>query len=146
MKSHNNVWLMITPHLTLKPSQWINTGWIMFGLLGLPLVIPPLITIYKIVEVNNHEYNFFHDHIQEIKGVFTKTTNEVQYFRIKSIQLKEPLLYRIMGLSTLMISSSDWYAPFMDVTAIPIGQELMHDIQKIVKTERKRNKVREYDV
>lgn len=137
---------MYKPELTLKPSQWINTGWIMFGLLGIPLVIPPLIAIYKIIKVSCHRYDFYVDHILETKGVFTKVTNEVHYFRVKSMQLEEPLLYRLVGLSTLRIKSSDWYVPYLDIMAIPIGEILMKDIKKVVNLERKNHQVREYDI
>jgi uncharacterized membrane protein YdbT with pleckstrin-like domain len=141
----NNVWLMKS-ELTLKPSQWINTGWIMFGLLGIPLVIPPLIAIYKIIEVSCHRYDFYEDHVLETKGVFNRVTNEVRYFRVKSIQLEEPLLYRIFGLSTLRIKSSDWYSPNLSIVAITIGPILMKDINRVVKVERKEHGVKEYDI
>ena len=118
----------------------------MFGLLGIPLVIPPLIAIYKIIKVSCHRYDFYVDHILETKGVFTKVTNEVHYFRVKSMQLEEPLLYRLVGLSTLRIKSSDWYVPYLDIMAIPIGETLMKDIKKVVSLERKNHQVREYDI
>jgi len=137
---------MDRPELILKPSQWINTGWIMFGLLGIPLVIPPIIALYKIIYVSCHRYHFFEDHILETKGVFNRTTNEVHYFRIKSMQLEEPLLYRFVGLSTLRIKSSDWYVPYLDVSAITIGDTLMKDLKKVVSLERKNHQVREYDI
>jgi uncharacterized membrane protein YdbT with pleckstrin-like domain len=134
------------PELILKPSQWINTGWIMFGLLGLPLVIPPLIALYKIIEVATHSYEFYEDRILETKGIFNRVTNEVSYFRVKSVQLEEPLLYQIVGLSTLRIKSSDWYVPNLSILAIPIGPILMEDITRVVKIERKHHGVREYDI
>lgn len=45
--------------LTLKPSQWINLGYILFGLIGSPLVIPSLIMIYKILDVYLWRYEFY---------------------------------------------------------------------------------------
>jgi hypothetical protein len=137
---------MKEPELTLRPSQWINTGWIMFGLLGIPLVIPPLIAIYKIIDVYCHKYHLYDEYMLETKGVFNRTTSELYYYRIKSIQLDEPLLYRILDLYTVRIISSDKYLPNLNLTAIPVGPIFVQEMRDIIKVERKRRGVRELDV
>lgn len=132
--------------LTLKPSQWINIGWVIFGVLGIPLVFPPLIAIWKILEVSCHRYDFYDDRITETSGVINVTTNEIYYHRIKGTSLEEPLLYRIVGLSTLHVRTSDQYVSELNITAIPIGKALMKDLKNIVKASKKREGVREFDM
>lgn len=132
--------------LILRPSQWTNAGWIMFGLLGIPLVIPPLIALYKIIEVHCHRYQFYETHIIETKGVFNVTHSEVYYYRIKSIQVEEPLLFRLVGLSNIHIKTSDQYIREITVNAIPVGLTLVNDLRNVVKVERKNNNVRELDM
>jgi uncharacterized membrane protein YdbT with pleckstrin-like domain len=136
----------MNPELILKPSQWINAGWIMFGLLGIPLVIPPLIALYKIIEVHCHRYQFYETHIIETKGVFNVTHSEIYYFRIKSIQVEEPLLFRLVGLSNIHIKTSDQYIRELTLSALPVGETLVTDLRNVVKLERANNNVRELDM
>lgn len=132
--------------LTLKPSQWINIGWVIFGVLGIPIVFPPLIAIWKILEVSCHRYDFYDDRITETSGVINVTTNEIYYHRIKGTSLEEPLLYRIVGLSTLHVRTSDPYVSELNIVAIPIGKALMKDLKNIVKASKKKNGVKEFDM
>lgn len=132
--------------LILRPSQWTNAGWIMFGLLGIPLVIPPLIALYKIIEVHCHRYQFYETHIIETKGVLNVTHSEIYYYRIKSIQVEEPLLFRLVGLSNIHIKTSDQYIREITINAIPVGLTLVNDLRNVVKVERTNNNVRELDM
>jgi uncharacterized membrane protein YdbT with pleckstrin-like domain len=137
---------MKEPEIVLKPSQWTNIGWIVFGLVGIPLVIPPLIALYKIIEVYCHRYQFYETHIIETKGVFSITHSEIYYFRIKSIQVEEPLLFRLVGLSNIHIRTSDQYIRELTLSALPVGKTLVTDLRNVVKVERANNNVRELDM
>ena len=137
---------MNEPEITLKPSQWLNAGWILFGLAGIMFVIPPLIAIWKMIETHCHKYDFYEDHILESNGVFTVTRNEIHYFRIKSIQIDEPFLYRLVDLSSLHIKTSDQYTMEFTLKAIPVGRTLVNDLRAVVKSERKAHNVREFDM
>jgi len=132
--------------LTLKPSQWINIGWVIFGIVGLLFVIPPIVAIWKILEVSCHRYDFYDDRITETKGIVNSITNEVYYHRIKGVNMEEPILYQIVGLSTLNIRTSDPYVTELEIKAIPIGKTLMRDLNNVVKVSKKKEGVREFDM
>jgi len=137
---------MNEPEITLRPSQWINSGWILFGLVGLPFVIPPLIAIWKMIETHCHRYDFYEDHILESNGVFDVTRNEIHYFRIKSIQIEEPFLYRVVEISNIHIKTSDQFNQEVTLRALPVGKTLVTDLRRVVKSERKAHSVREFDM
>jgi membrane protein YdbS with pleckstrin-like domain len=137
---------MNEPEITLRPSQWINSGWILFGLVGLPFVIPPLIAIWKMIETYCHRYEFYEDHILESNGVFDVTRNEIHYFRIKSIQIEEPFLYRVVEISNIHIKTSDQFNQEVTLRALPVGKTLVTDLRRVVKSERKAHSVREFDM
>lgn len=137
---------MTEPELTLKPSQWINSGWILFGLVGILFVIPPLIAIWKMIETYCHRYDFYEDHILESKGVFNVVRNETHYFRVKSVLTDEPFLYRLVDLSTIYLKTSDQYTTETVLKAIPVGRTLVEDLRRVVKLERKNHNVREFDM
>jgi uncharacterized membrane protein YdbT with pleckstrin-like domain len=137
---------MNEPEITLRPSQWTNLGWILFGLGGIMFVIPPLIAIYKMIETYCIRYDFYEDHILESKGVFSVTRNEIHYFRVKSIQIDEPFLYRLVSLSNIHIKTSDQYTMEFTLRALPVGRTLVNDLRAVVKAERKNHSVREFDM
>lgn len=137
---------MDEPEITLRPSQWLNTGWIMFGLVGIPFILPPLIALFKMLELYCHRYDFYETHILESKGIFSVTRNEVHYFRIKSIQVEEPFLYRLVNLTTVHIKTSDQFNKEFVLKAIPVGKSLVQDLRNVVKAERKMHNVREFDM
>lgn len=137
---------MNEPEITLRPSQWLNAGWILFGLVGIPLVFPTVIAIYKMIETHCHRYDFYEDHILESKGVFSVIRNEVHYFRIKSIQVEEPFLHRVVDISNVHIKTSDQYMLDFTLKALPVGRTLVKDLKRVVKVERKAHNVREFDM
>jgi uncharacterized membrane protein YdbT with pleckstrin-like domain len=137
---------MNEPELTLRPSQWLNAGWILFGLVGIPLVLPTIAAIWKVVETYCHRYDLYEDHILESTGVFTVTRNEIHYFRIKSIQIDEPFLYRLVGLSNIHIKTSDQFMMDFTLKAVPVGRTLVNDLRNVVRAERKAHNVREFDM
>lgn len=137
---------MNEPEITLRPSQWLNAGWIMFGLGGCMFIIPPIIALFKMLETYCHRYDFYEDHILESKGIFSVTRNEVYYYRVKSIQIEEPFLYRLVDLSNIHIKTSDQFNREFTLSAVPVGKSLVSDLRKVVKLERKANKVREFDM
>lgn len=137
---------MNEPELTLRPSQWINSGWILFGLVGIPFVIPTLIALFKMLETYCHRYDFYEDHILESKGIFSVTRNETHYYRIKSILMEEPFLYRVVDIYNIHIRTSDQYNQDVLLHAVPVGKTLVDDLKRVVKLERKQHNVREFDM
>ena len=138
---------MKEPEIVLRPSQWLNAGWILFGLVGIPFVVPPLIAIYKVIETHCHRYDFYEDHILESYGVFSVIRREVHYFRVKSMLIDEPFLYRLVDLSSVHIKTSDQFNQEFTLKAIPVvGRTLVDDLKAVVKAERKHHNVREFDM
>lgn len=130
----------------LRPSQWINTGYVLFGLIASPLVIPFLIMLYQMLDVYFWRYEFYEDHVIERRGVFSVTRRELYFYRIKGIQHHAPFLYRIVGISKIEIISSDPFSSFFEFTAVRKGLELSQGIRKITQDGRKRKKVKELDI
>jgi membrane protein YdbS with pleckstrin-like domain len=134
------------PELVIKPSQWINSGWIIFGILGFPIVIPTIIMLWLVLDTKCRRYEFYEDRIILVSGIITRTSVVVYYYRMKTMELEEPFLYRLVGLSSIHIETSDPLTRRITIEAIPIGETLMDDLTTVIKLERKHNKVREFDM
>jgi len=130
----------------LKPSQWINLGYILFGVIASPIVIPFLVMIYKILDVHFWRYEFYENHVIERRGVFSVTRTEVHYHRIKGIQHEAPFLYRLVGISSIYVVTSDPFAQVFEFKAIFKGLELSEIIRMKVHDGRKSNKMKELDI
>lgn len=133
-------------HFSIKPSQWINIGWILFGIIGLPLVIPTLIAIYMVAHVYCWSYEFYDDQIIIQKGVFNVTRTELNVHRIKSVRLQQPFLYRLVDLSTIELVSSDPLNPYTQIVAIPMGEVFVESIQEQIIITKEAKGIKESDI
>lgn len=135
----------------LQPSQWINVGWfilpVVAGYVYLPLGgIAAAVALYKYLEVATWKYNINTRTIEEKKGVFNVSTQEIQYFRIKSIMVDEPLWMRFFGLSIVRIISSEQYKPNLILYAITNGEELKKALSDHAYVCRRELGIRDYDI
>jgi len=117
---------------TIKPSQWVNIIWFLLAVAGgigigatenFLYGIPILIWFWRFLVINCWMYKFDEDSdtIVQRKGVFSVRTVEIHYFRFKSIQLSEPFLQRLVGLSTVYIITSEPFQPYLKLYAIYDG-------------------------
>lgn len=129
----------------LKPSQWINFGWIVIGIAGIALVIPTLIAAYKMAELHFWTYSIDGKYIIERKGVFSVDHREMSIGRIKSIRFEEPFLMRLVGIGNLYIQSSEPYQPELKLWGIKKGSELWNELRDKTDAQRRSRGIREYD-
>jgi len=133
---------------TLRPSQWTNLGYIIFGIglagytSGISLVVP----IWKIIETYYTKYEFYDDRIIYRRGVFRVITDEILLYRVKAINLDEPFLYRLVGISNLSVITSDKYVGEINLRAIPVGMEFRDTLRKMVEENRYVKGVKEFDL
>lgn len=137
--------------LTLKPSQWINAGWFILPVVAAVIYLPLgglalIAAIYKYYEVDTWKYDVYTRTIQESKGVFTVSSEEIQYFRIKSIMVDEPFWMRVLGLSIVRVATSERFKPFINLYAIENGEEVKKFLSDASYMWRKELGIRDYDI
>jgi uncharacterized membrane protein YdbT with pleckstrin-like domain len=133
---------------TLRPSQWTNLGYVIFGVAATPLTygISLIIPAWKMIETYYTKYEFYSDRIIYRRGVFEVLTDEILLYRVKSINLHEPFLYRLIGLSNLNLITSDKYVGEIKLTAIPVGIEFRNVLREMVEENRHLKGVKEFDI
>ena len=132
--------------MIVRPSQWINTGWIIFGILGITFIIPPIIAAYKVMEVYTWTYTIDKYQIIEKKGLFSVNHKETTFYRIKSFRFDELFLMRLVGIGNLYIKSSDPYQHELKMFGIQKGKELWKKLSIKTLDNRKQFGVKEYDL
>jgi membrane protein YdbS with pleckstrin-like domain len=140
-----------TPAHISSPSQWLNIGWLILAI-GLFFVHPLAgvgglsIYAYKYLEVYCWRYEFYDNHVTEVKGVFSVTRETVNYFRIKSVMMEEPFWMRIFGLSIVSATTSEQYKPVFKFYGTENGQGLLEVMQEVAMESRKDMGIRDLDV
>ena len=141
----------MNPIVVLRPSQFMNIGWYMVApasffvnpTLG---IIATCVAVYKWIELTCWSYEMYDDQICEKKGVFKVTREYVQISRVKSVMIEEPLLMRLIDVSTVNVITSEQYKPNLILYAIQGGDVVKRWLDETVHTERNRRGVREFDM
>lgn len=134
-----------------RPSQWLNIGYFLLTI-GLTFVsmelafISLIILIWKSLVLYFTKWSYTTDTILERVGVFNVTTDEIQFFRIKDLRLYQPLLYRIVGISRLILITSDKFKPVLVLDGIRNGKRKRDMLKALAISSRREMGVREFDV
>lgn len=134
-----------------RPSQWLNIGYFLLTI-GLTFVsmelafISLIILIWKSLVLYFTKWSYTTDTILERVGVFNVTTDEIQFFRIKDLRLYQPLLYRIVGISRLILITSDKFKPVLVLNGIRNGKRKRDMLKALAISSRREMGVREFDV
>lgn len=109
------------------------------------IIIPFGIVFIKIFDTRFINYTLTTERLIIKKGILTRTTDEIELYRIKDIRLVEPLLQRLVGLSILEIMSSDRSNPHLSLAGIKNGDKLRNEMRNQVERLRTNKNVREVD-
>ena len=79
-------------------------------------------------------------------GVFSKTTETLELYRVKDIETRQPFLSRLVSIENVQMTTSDASSPVVVVDAVPstvgFGDKLRHQVETI----RQQKRVREIDI
>lgn len=142
---------MSTPNIVTSPSQVENLVWLIISIGGFfihPMIggVFLLMLIYSVVNIMCWEYQFHDEYIVEKKGVFNVTEETVNYFRIKSIKVEQPLWMRFFGLSIIHVTTSEQFKPMISFYAVEHAQVYVDMLQHLTKISRKEHGIRDMDI
>ena len=108
------------------------------------LIIPVFYAFWKWAEIQSIKYVLTTQRLRVRHGVFNKVTDDLELYRIRDIRINEPFFLRLFSLSNLVIISSDATTPFIQLTAIANGHQVLNLIRKLTEKSRTRSGVREF--
>lgn len=134
-----------------KPSQWIRIQWLALAVgvtyfspeLGL---IPLVVWLYYAIDLYFWSWTYTSDSIIEKRGILNVNTEEIQYFRIKDVQLYQPFLYRLVGLSKIILITSDATKPTIVLDGIMDGEGKREMFKTFALKSRRSEGIREFDI
>jgi len=111
----------------------------------LVLLSPLVYALYKVILIKAVRYEITSERIKVNSGIFSKTTNAMELYRVKDYTMEAPFFYRLFHLGNIYITTSDHTTPLITLKAIPNAQKLMDDIRTHVELRRDLKGVREVD-
>jgi len=128
------------------PSQWTNFNYyVLFTFLIPAFGIGLLLILWQYLVVKTWKIKITSQRIIEQKGVLSKTTDELELFRVKDIRLNQPFWLRLVGLSNIVLVTSDRTSSNYTIPAIKNGVKLREEIRTAIEQRRDEKGVRETD-
>lgn len=110
------------------------------------LIIPIPWAIARYLQTKNKVYELTSERLKTTEGVFSKTTDSLELYRVKDIEVAQPFWYRMLGLENIQITTSDVSSPLVMLDAIPIAVGLGDKLRNQVEIIRQQKRVREIDL
>ncbi len=143
-----------------SPSQLLNLGKFTVGLLlaagigvggaffppaWFGLVLPLLWMLWEFLKVRCRVYELTSERLRLHEGVFNQTVDELELYRVKDTTLRRPFWFRVFGLASLMLDTSDRSHPKVELEAIADADGVREILRRQVEYWRDRKRVREVD-
>tara|TARA_B110000503_G_C6944031_1_gene328178 strand:+ start:240 stop:668 length:429 start_codon:yes stop_codon:yes gene_type:complete len=129
-----------------SPSHW--TAFISYAI---SVVLIPvyglgvLVGLWTYLKIRTTKIKITSQRVIEEKGVLSKATDELELFRVKDIQLNQPLWLRMVGLSNILLITSDKTSGVVLIGGVKDGKQLREQIRSAVDNRRDEKGVRETD-
>jgi uncharacterized membrane protein YdbT with pleckstrin-like domain len=127
-------------------SQWKNFGVFVLCALFCWLIVPIFIAIARYLQTKNKVYELTTERLKITEGVFSKVTDTLELYRVKDIEMRQPVFYRMVGVENVQMNTSDTSSPFVFLEAIPSVVALADKIRNQVEAVRAQKGVREIDI
>jgi uncharacterized membrane protein YdbT with pleckstrin-like domain len=123
----------------------IGIGGAFFWPAWIALVLPLGWALWVFIETRATRHELTTERIRLCSGVFNQQMDDVELYRVKDTSMERPFWYRVFGLSTLIIETSDRSQPRIEIKAVHRGDELRETLRKQVEFWRDKKRVREVD-
>ena len=143
-----------------SPSQVLNLGKFLVGLLLIggigvggtffppawaAIVLPLAWMVWEFLKVRCRVYELTTERLRLYSGVLNQTIDEVELYRVKDTTMERPFWFRMFGLSSLFLETSDRSHPKVELEAVSDAVNLRETLRKQVEYWRDRKRVREVD-
>jgi uncharacterized membrane protein YdbT with pleckstrin-like domain len=110
------------------------------------LLVPIFMALWRYLQTKNKIYELTTERIKTSEGVFSRVTDSLELYRVKDVEVRQPFLYRVVGIENIQINTSDVSSPFILIAAVPAPAGLADKVRNQVEAIRAQKGVREIDV
>jgi len=124
------------------PSQWQNIGWWIASI----LIVPLPFAIWNWVVIRNTRYVLTNERLKIARGVFNRTIEDIELYRIKDTRLTQTFLQRMVKLGDVELGTSDASSSTVRLASLPDAEAVRDTLRGLVEARRDAKGVRELDV
>ena len=106
------------------------------------MVAVALVMGWKYLTIRCQRYELTTQRLKTQKGVFSKTTHELELYRVKDIMLQQPFFLRLFGLGNVVLMTSDVSTPELTLRAIPDAATFRDKLRQCVEERRDQKRTR----
>ena len=110
------------------------------------LVVPIFMALSRYLQTKSKTYELTNERLKITEGVFSKTTDTLELYRVKDLETRQPFLYRMVHVENVQLNTSDSSSPSVLIEAVPSAVMLADKIRNEVEAIRALKGVREIDV
>jgi uncharacterized membrane protein YdbT with pleckstrin-like domain len=110
------------------------------------LVVPIFMALSRYLQTKSKTYELTNERLKITEGVFSKTTDTLELYRVKDLETRQPFLYRMVRVENVQLNTSDSSSPSVFIEAVPSAVMLADKIRNEVESIRAQKGVREIDV
>jgi uncharacterized membrane protein YdbT with pleckstrin-like domain len=128
-------------------SRAANTGMAKVGPFLLVLLLLPLsIVVTRYLATKSKVYELTTERLKITEGILSKITDTLELYRVKDIETRQPFFYRMVGVETVQLNTSDASSPSVWIDAVPCKIVLGDKVRNQVEMIRQQKGVREIDI
>ena len=110
------------------------------------LVIPIPWAIARWLVVKTTTYRLTTERLITERGIFNKTIDTLELYRVRDMQITQPFTQRLFGLQTIHLLTADTTTPSVVVDHIPVSVGLPDKLRAQIEETRMQKRVRTIDV
>ncbi len=127
------------------PSHMGNLGIYILCGLTVWLVIPLFIGLWHWLRIVNERYIITTERIRLSQGIFNRTVDEIELYRVRDVRLEQPLWQRLFSLGNLILMTTDSSSPTVTLRAIANADQLWNQIRQHAELCRRQKGISEVD-
>src|SRR5262245_31450568 len=127
-------------------SQWKNFGVYLLCGLFCWLIVPIFFALARYFQTKCKVFELTTQRFKITSGVFTKTTETLELYRVKDIETRQPFLSRLVGIVNVQMTTSDASSPTVLIDAVPSSVGFADQLRNQVEIIRQQKRVREIDI
>jgi membrane protein YdbS with pleckstrin-like domain len=127
-------------------SQWKNFGvYLLCGLLCW-LIVPIFFALVYYLKTRCKVFELTTQRLKITHGVFTKTTETLELYRVKDIETRQPFFSRLVGIENVQMTTTDVSSPLVLIEAVPSSVGFADKLRNQVEIIRQQKRVRAIDI
>lgn len=126
---------------TATPSQWENAGWFA----ACVLLVPIPIAVWRWLVTRSTVYTLTTQRLTLRRGVFSRTTEDLELYRVRDTRLEQTFVERLVGLGEVVLYTTDASTPELRLRFIRDAAGVRERLRALVEARRDAKRVRAFE-